>query len=165
MTHREFDNILDWLFDSGVRLRTFASVWLVIACLAAICGWFLTVLITGDDRSDYCYDHRPKPTATVYCEGYDLVRPTVWGPSGDGFHVFEVILLIGLAPIGLAGANRVLLGTRSYVKAGGDRWKLSATKRALDERTKRLRAEALSDAAEAETARLERELEALGVSQ
>jgi hypothetical protein len=154
MTDREFDKIIEWLFDSGVRLRTFASVWLTAFVMFAACGWFLAVLITGDDRTNYCYDNNPakiKQTPTAYCRGDDLVRPTEWGLGGEAVHVAEIFLLIGAAGFLLPMTNTALLGARGYSRVVRLRWTRSATKKALGERKGRLKAEALSEAAERET--------------
>lgn len=161
MTDREFDRIMEWFFDSGNRLRTFASVWLCVATIVAVVCWFGAVLITGDDRDWYCQDHKVVATPTVYCQGNDLVRPTEWGPGTTAFLIGEITMLIGVLPIGLALGNRALLGTRGYSRAVRLRWTQSATKKALDERTGRLKAEALSEAAERETERIQRELDRL----
>lgn len=178
MTAREFDRFLTWFFNGGSRLRYAAAVFLCICVLVASAGFVGAGIsssvdtndaiaecdYTGTDGHTYMRErgYRP-PGVQGSCRGYDdtLVRAHDW--DGAGLEFAKWTMLIGLLGFSLPMTNSLLLGTRGLSRTVRLTWTQSATKRALSERSKRIVAEELSEKAEKETERLERELEALGV--
>lgn len=179
MTRQEFDRFWAWLF--ATRLRKFATIWLLVCLASAPTVWFYMGARSGEDvrwAKEVCEyrdpttgaeENRPAgyrpPGERGRCDGTivpSLIRETDWNIGND---LALLIAKIGLVGFVLPMTNSLLLGARGYGKVVRVRWTQSATRRAVDERSRRLNAEALSAKAEAETERLARQLETMGVPQ
>lgn len=169
MTKDEFDIIWEWLFDT--RLRKFAMIWAIMV-MATVALWVpMQSSINSEDRftAGVCENasgnNYPDGTHDVdhggrhgVCQSGELQIPMTWAPQLKTLPTWG---LIAGAPWLLVGGNFLLLGSRPYIGAGRKKWKLSMTKKVLDERSRRVTAEKLSAKADRETARVQRQLEEL----
>jgi hypothetical protein len=153
---RVWDNIIDWFEES--RLRCLALLFALSVVVVALFSYVGDTLTTDYETQLCLEDEEGMRVPGGVCTGewsemdpyadWDITRYYGWG-------------IVAMAAFLIPMLNAALLGLRASTKGARSRLAEAFSNRGelRDERARRRRAEELSDRADAETARVQRELD------